>query len=217
MRKLNTVPLGEHKLPSLNYSFSALEPFISEKSLKVHYSVLHRNYVNNLNKTEIELELARKENDFSDIKCLENSLAYNGSGHILHSIFWDNLSENQANINLKDTVFLKKEIENSFKSFENFKAQFTEAGLKTQGSCWAALCWQTAFNRLEILQIKNHQNGTQWGSIPIMVLDVWEHSYYYDYLADRASYINEYWKHIDFENVAKRLELAVMGNLPIKA
>lgn len=214
MLRLQPVPIGEHKLPTLNYPYSALEPFISGKSLKVHYNVLHRNYVNNLNKTEIELENARKTNDYSNVKSLTNSLAYNGSGHILHSIFWNNLSPKKEN--LVPPLFLMSLINKSFENYEKFKEQFINVALKTEGSCWAALCYQTSFQRLEIFQIKNHQNGTQWGSIPIMVLDVWEHSYYYDYLSDRKKYIDNYWNYIDYSNVEKRLEEAIRGNLPIK-
>ena len=81
--------LEKMKLP---YHFSALEPFYSSETLQIHYNTLYSNYVDNTNKIEEKLKLARKSNDFENIKCLEKELSFQGSGVILHELFFKNMA-----------------------------------------------------------------------------------------------------------------------------
>lgn len=209
------VPAGGHKLPPLKYPYNALEPIIDEKTLHLHHDKHHKAYVDGLNKAELALVKARQQGDYQFIKYWEDELAFNGSGHILHSVYWDIMAPpGTGGAPGKYTDYY---ITNYFGSFENFKAQFLAAAKAVQGSGWCILGCSPSFFRLEILQAEKHQNLTQWGIIPIMVCDVWEHAYYLKYQNERPAFIDAWWKLIDWNAVERRLISASQGVLPIQA
>jgi superoxide dismutase, Fe-Mn family len=204
--KLNErVGIGEHTLPSLPYPYDALEPVISKKIMKLHHDKHHKSYVDGLNKAEKELERARNNNDFSLIKHWERELAFHGSGHYLHTIFWYIMSPNGGG---KPKGKLLTAINQDFGSFEQFKMQFSEAAKKVEGVGWALLVWSARSHRLEILQAEKHQNLTQWDTVPLLVLDVWEHAYYLQYENDRAKYVQNWWKVVNWDYVEERFKKA---------
>src|SRR5574342_232532 len=94
MSKPSNVEVGKHKLPVLTYPYNALEPYISEEIMRLHHDKHHRAYVEGLNRAELKLLEARKQNDFSLIKHWSRELAFHGSGHYLHTIFWNNMKPN---------------------------------------------------------------------------------------------------------------------------
>ena len=208
-----SIPTGGHKLPPLPYPYDALEPIIGAETMKIHHDILHRNYVNGLNKAELELEKAREEGNYDQINFLEREIAFNGSGHILHSIFWTIMTPPSTGGQPGPITFY--EIIKAFGSFSNFKEQFSAAAAKVQGSGWAILAWNPAWRRLEILTAEKHENLTQWGSIPILVLDVWEHAYYLDYQNKRKEYIDLWWELVNWFEVERRLILAMQGITPL--
>lgn len=212
MNLLTTVP-GQHRLPPLPYSYNALEPFISSSTLHFHHDIHHKTYVDDLNKAELKLIEARKKNDFELIKFWENELAFNGSGHILHSIFWTIMSPVKTGGQPGTTTI--RHINNYFGSLMSFIQQFSSAAAKVEGSGWAILSWQPTWNRLEILQAEKHQNLTQWSGIPILVLDVWEHAYYLDYQNRRKDFINSWWQLVNWYEVERRLVLAMRSQVPL--
>ncbi len=207
------VPLGQHQLPPLPYDYSALEPVISSETLRIHHDKHHKAYVDDLNKAEIALADVRKRNDYSYIKYWENELAFSGSGHILHSIYWTIMApEGMGGQPYSHTM---NQINCYFGSFNAFKNQFINAAGKVEGSGWGILTWQPTWKRLEILQAEKHQNLTQWSGIPILVCDVWEHAYYLDYRNERQKYIDSWWKLINWYEVERRLVHAVNGRVPL--
>lgn len=202
----STVPLGKHSLPDLPYPYHALEPYISEEIMKLHHLKHHHTYVEGLNKTELELEKARQTNNYSLIKHWSRELAFHGSGHYLHTIFWNNMSSQGGG---KPKGRLKKEIERYFGSFEAFKEQFSNAAIQVEGSGWALLVWSPRSRHLEILQTEKHSDQCQWDTIPILVLDVWEHAYYLQYKNNRAEYVENWWNVVDWSQLEMRFEKAV--------
>jgi len=213
MEKITFTPVkpGGHKLPPLPYPYDALEPVIDAKTLEIHHNKHHKKYVDDLNKAELALVDAREKKDFTYIKYWENELAFNGSGHILHSIYWTIMTspgtggapgENTANW-----------IDWYFGSFDAFKAQFSAAAKNVEGSGWGILGYNPAFGHLEILICEKHQNLTQWGIIPILVCDVWEHAYYLKYQNLRPDYVDAWWKLVNWPEVERRLVDAYHGRL----
>ena len=202
---------GQHKLVPLPYAYNALEPVISADSVRIHHDVLQNQYVDGLNNAELKLADARKDRNFDLIKYWENELAFNGSGDILHSIFWSVMAPvgqgGQPGIETTDQII------NYFGNFPAFQDQFSNAANKIEGSSWAILTWQPTWHRLEILQAEKHQNQTQWSGIPVLVLDVWEHAYYLDYKSKRDEYINKWWQIVNWNEVEKRLRLAMNGRV----
>lgn len=192
---------GKHLLPPLPYAYNALEPYISEEIMKLHHQKHHQSYVDGLNKAETNLEKARQTGDFSLVKHWSRELAFHGSGHYLHTIFWNNMSPKGGG---KPGNPLLKEIEKYFGRFESFKKHFTEAAKAVEGVGWAILVWSPRSRHLEILQSERHMILTQWDTIPLLVLDVWEHAYYLQYQNNKAEYVDNWWNLINWRDVEDR-------------
>lgn len=199
------VPIGEHRLPPLPYAYNALEPYIDEETMRLHHDKHHKSYVDGLNKAEIEMQKARRTNNFDLIKHWEREAAFNGAGHYLHTIFWHIMSPNGGG---QPRGNLLQAINQSFGSFHQFKKHFSEAANKVEGGGWAILVWSPRARRLEILQAEKHQNLSQWDVIPLLVLDVWEHAYYLKYKNDRKKYIDNWWNIVNWPEVNKRFNEA---------
>ena len=213
MKQYPMVPPGGHRLPPLPYAYDALEPIISARTLKVHHDVHHKSYVDGLNQAEVKLVETRRQKDFDLIKHWERELAFNGSGHILHSIYWTIMApEGKGG---SPGPLTTRHVNEYFGGIEAFKAQFTNAAAKVEGSGWAVLTWQPTWRRLEILQAEKHQNLTQWSGIPVLVVDVWEHAYYLDYQSRRPEYLKAWWRLVDWREVERRLQLATRPQAPI--
>ena len=101
---------------------------------------------------------------------------------------------------------LTEQIIKDFGTYEIFKEQFTESSKVVEASGWNLLVWVPRFNKLEILQCEKHQNLTLWGCIPLLVLDMWEHSYFLQYRTNRSEYINAFWNIVNWNVVNKRWE-----------
>jgi len=108
-----------------------------------------------------------------------------------------------------------RQITGYFGSLDAFRQQFIEAAIKVEASGWAVVIWNPSWNHLEILTAEKHQNLTQWGGIPIMVLDVWEHAYYLDYQNRRADYVKAWWQLVNWAEVERRLLLAMRTQVPL--
>ncbi|MFE8702620.1 superoxide dismutase [Cytobacillus sp. FJAT-54145] len=199
------VQAGGHKLPPLPYPYDALEPYIAEEIMRLHHTKHHQSYVDGLNKAEKKLEEARKSDDFSLVKHWSRELAFHGSGHYLHTIFWNNMSPRGGG---KPSGRLLSEIQKYFGSFESFKKHFSEAAKAVEGVGWAILVWSPRSRHLEILQSERHMLLTQWDTIPLLALDVWEHAYYLQYKNQRSDYVENWWNIVNWKNVEERFEKA---------
>lgn len=173
--------------------------------MRLHHDKHHRSYVEGLNKAERELKKARENNDFSLVKHWSRELAFHGSGHYLHTIFWNNMSPNGGGMPKGD---LLESIGKYFGNYDNFKKHFTEAAKQVEGVGWAILVWSPRARHLEILQTERHMLLTQWDTIPLLVLDVWEHAYYLQYKNNRADYVTNWWNIVNWRDVQKRFEQA---------
>ena len=190
----------------LPYPLDALESYYSKETLLIHYEKLYTGYVDKTNQTEEKLKQARKNNDFSNIKCLEKELSFQGSGAILHQLFFENMG---PPIPSSPSVELMEQINKDFGSFEILKKQMTEAAKVVEASGWCLLVWVPLFNKLEVLQCEKHQNLTLWGCRPLLVLDMWEHSYFLQYKSNRVEYINAFWNIVNWNEVNKRFSKIV--------
>jgi len=191
------------KMIELPYPLNALEPYYSTKTLDLHYNVLYKGYVDNTNKTEEKLQKARETNDFSNIKCLEKDLSFYGSGAILHELFFLNMG---IAMPTESDINLMRQIVKDFGSYDAFKAQFNQASKLVEASGWCILVWVPKWNKLEILQCEKHQNLTLWGCKPLLVLDMWEHSYYLQYTTSRPDYIQAFWNIVNWNIVNMRFK-----------
>ena len=189
------------KMLELPYPLNALEPYYSKETLNLHYNILYKGYIDNTNQTQEKLEKARETSDFSNIICLEKNLSFYGSGVILHELFFENMG---PPIPTEPNQKLMEQLIKDFNSYEKFKQQFTEASKAVEASGWCLLVWMDKWQKLEILQCEKHQDLTLWGCKPLLVLDMWEHSYYLQYLTSRPEYIKAFWNILNWNVVNKR-------------
>jgi Fe-Mn family superoxide dismutase len=189
-----------YQLPELNYDYSALEPHISARIMELHHSKHHQAYVTGANAALEAMEKARSEDNFATLPKLQKDLAFNLGGHVNHSIFWKNLSPSSHALEGD----LAAAINEYFGSFEAFKSHFSAAAMGIQGSGWAYLAWDALGNRMIMGQLYDQQGNLAMGSIPLLMLDMWEHAFYLDYQNVKADYVKAFWNIVNWEDVASR-------------
>ncbi|HZO23205.1 MAG TPA: superoxide dismutase [Steroidobacteraceae bacterium] len=192
-------------LPDLQYDYGALEPHISARIMQLHHDKHHKTYVDGANQALEQLEEARTRGDFGRIAAVEQALAFNLSGHVLHSIFWCNLSPDGGG---KPSGELASAIDRDFGGFDHFKQQLTKAAATCMGSGWGALTWDSLAGRLLTVQIHDHQSHTIQGGLPLLVIDAWEHAYYLQYQNEKAKFFDAVWNVWNWKDVAERFERA---------
>lgn len=195
-----------YTLPPLGYDYAALAPTISEEIMELHHSKHHAAYVKGANAAIEQLDEAREKDDFSRVAALEKALAFNLSGHVLHSIFWQNLSPSGGGTPAGD---LGAAIDRDFGSFESFKHQLLGVASSVMGSGWAALVWEPLGGRLLTTQIYDHQSNANQGSVPLLVLDAWEHAYYLQYKNEKAKFFEAIWDVWSWQDVSARYTAAI--------
>src|SRR6266851_4206813 len=181
-----------YELPELGYDY---EPHYAGRALELHHDRHHAGYVKGVNETLDRLEVARASDDLTAIVGLEKTLAFNLSGHVLHSIFWTNLSPSGGE---RPGGELAAAIAEHFGSFDAFKAQMSQATTTVQGSGWGALAWEPLGKRLYIEQIYDHQGNTGQSGLPLLVFDAWEHAYYLQYKNVRADFVTALWNIVNW-------------------
>jgi superoxide dismutase, Fe-Mn family len=192
-------------LPELPYDYNALEPYISEQQLKLHHDKHHQTYVNAANSGFEKLEKARKENAEVDIKATLKELSFNIGGHILHSIFWENMAPSGKDGGRQPNGDIADLINQEFGNFERFKKEFTMAATSSEGSAWVALAIHPCVARPLIMQIEKHNVNIYPTFNILMVLDLWEHAYYLDYKNERPKFVEAFWNVINWDKVNKNL------------
>jgi Fe-Mn family superoxide dismutase len=192
-------------LPDLDYDYGELEPHIVGEVMELHHKAHHKAYVEKANETLEKLDEAREKRDFTRIASLEKALAFNLSGHVLHSIFWKNLTPLGGG---EPAGELGRLVRRDFGDFEALKAQLTQVASSIMGSGWAALVWEPVARRLLTCQIYDHQSNLSQGGVTLLVIDAWEHAYYLQYRNQKAAFFQAVWHLWDWDDVNARLEAA---------
>jgi Fe-Mn family superoxide dismutase len=201
----NESGIPRYELPPLPYEYDALEPVIDAEIMRLHHDEHHQGYVDGANKALNTLEQMRKNSEFSDIKSVKRDLSFNLSGHVLHTVFWENMSPDGGGT---PDGNLAEAIEKYFGSFQNFKAEFTAAANNVEDSGWGLLIYDHLADMPLVTQAEDHNDLAVQGATPLLVLDVWEHAYYLQYKNNRGEYVNNWWNEVDWDDVAQRYEAA---------
>ncbi|TAG91542.1 MAG: superoxide dismutase [Oscillatoriales cyanobacterium] len=203
---------GTFTLPPLPYEYNALEPHIDARTMQFHHDKHHAAYVKNLNDAVSkypQLKNMSAEDMLRDLtkvpEDIRTTVRNNGGGHVNHSMFWEIMSPKGGG---EPTGDLAKAINESFGSFDAFKAKFNEAGTKRFGSGWVWLV-RTTTGKLEIATTANQDTPLMDGNYPIMGNDVWEHAYYLKYQNLRADYLKAWWNVVNWTEINKRYEKAI--------
>lgn len=192
-------------LPDLSYPYDALEPHIPARTLEVHHMRHHRAHVDGANEAQRKLEEVRRQGTFAHVGALERELAFHISGHVLHSIFWQNLDPDGGG---RPSGELEQHINRDFGSFDSFKAQLHRTATSMMGVGWAALVFDPLSRRLTTIQIRDHQSETLQACVPLLVVDAWEHAYYHPYEHDKDAFLQALWGLWHWADVAERYSLA---------
>jgi superoxide dismutase, Fe-Mn family len=189
--------MAAYTLPDLPYDEGALAPHLSAELMGLHHGKHHAAYVKAANETLEKLASA----DPAQIAGLDRALAFNVSGHVLHSMFWTSMSPDGGD---RPGGELAAAIDDSFGSFATFASQFGTALTTVQGSGWAALVWEPLAQRLLVAQMHDHQSNTLVGSTPVLLADAWEHAYYLDYRNDKQAWSKAFFALADWRSAADR-------------
>ena len=195
---------GRYVLPPLPYAYDALEPFLGRETLTLHHDKHHQSYVDGLNATLDKLAAARQAGDFGAVKGLCRDLAFYGSGHVLHTLYWQSMKPGGAALQGE----LAAAVAQDFGSSEAFLKQFVTATVAVEASGWSMLTYEPLGGKLLILQAEKHQNLTIWGVAPLLVCDVWEHAYYLNYQNRRPDYVNGFMGMANWDFAAARYRSA---------
>jgi Fe-Mn family superoxide dismutase len=195
---------GRYILPPLPYAYDALEPFLGARTLEVHRDKHHQGYVKGLNATLAKLASARDARDYGAIKALSRALAFHGSGHVLHCLYWSSMRPGGCPMGGS----LAAAVERDFGSREAFLDQFVAATKSVEGSGWGIVAYEPMGGKVLVLQAEKHQNLAVWGAVPLLVCDVWEHAYYLDYQNRRADYVEAFLGVANWELAGALLEAA---------
>jgi Fe-Mn family superoxide dismutase len=191
-----------YTLPDLAYDFGALEPHINGHIMELHHDKHHAGYVKGANATLEKLHEMRGKDDFSVLSMLERNLAFHVSGHILHSVFWTNLSPDGGGEPDGD---LAATLEDTFGGIGTFRQQMTEAASTIQGSGWALASWEPVAGRLVVQQVHDHQGNHGQGTVPLLAIDAWEHAFYLQYENRKTEFFDAIWNVVNWRDVARRL------------
>ncbi|MFW6692866.1 superoxide dismutase [Streptomyces sp. MAR4 CNX-425] len=193
--------MSTYALPDLPYDYAALEPAITGQILELHHAKHHAAYVKGANDTLEQLAEARDKEQFGSLVGLEKTYAFNLSGHVLHTIFWENLSPDGGD---RPDGALADAIDEHLGGFEAFRKQLSAATASVQGSGWGVLAWEPLGRRLIVEQVYDHHGNVGQGSTPLLVFDAWEHAYYLQYKNVRPDYVQKLWDLVNWEDVAAR-------------
>lgn len=194
-------------LPALAYGYDELEPHLDTATMTLHHSKHHQSYVDNYNKALERLQAAKHAGDFSAIKPIIKDMAFNGAGHYLHVLFWQNMAPERLRTPASDALLAA--IDAQWGSYEAFKKAFIAAGTAVEGSGWVIAGIDMAGN-LSIMQAEKHQDIWGMGLQPVLVCDVWEHSYYLKFQNRRADYLESFWQVINWGDVSAKYAAAVV-------
>lgn len=196
----------EYKLPKLPYAYDALEPHMDAQTLKLHHDLHHAGYVKGANAAIKELGAARDGGDFKLVDHWTQKLAFHASGHLLHSLFWQNMAP--AGKGGTPSKEIEGAIAAAFGDSDKMKAQLLAAAKSVEGSGWGILGWQPFDQALMILQCQNHEKLTVWSVVPLLVVDVWEHAYYLKYQNKRGDYLEAWSQLVNWKDVSERFAKA---------
>lgn len=207
------------KLP---YSYDALEPYISEETMKYHYDKYHRGYLaslkeildkhpkvfasynfetkgelNRLLSNYCKLEDTCEDKENCNVKKLQSNIRQFGGGVINHNFFFSILGKDKP-FNAQSQI--GKEIIARFESYEKLSEAIINTALEIFGSGWAWLVIDN-LGKLRLYKTFNQDNPWFLNMTPIIALDIWEHAYHLQYKNEREKYLKELLKLVNWEIV----------------
>lgn len=195
-----------HTLPTLPYSFNALEPHVDALTMEIHSQRHHKAYVDNLNKalegTGLEsLDIVALLRDLSKVPAdKKQAVINNGGGHHNHALFWEIMAPGAGG---EPTGAIGDAIKATFGDFAKFRETFKQNALTQFGSGWSWLVYDPASSGIKAIKKPNQDSPLMEGHIPLLGCDVWEHAYYLKYQNKRADYVDAWWNVVNWKKVGE--------------
>jgi Fe-Mn family superoxide dismutase len=197
------------EVPPLQYDYNALEPHIDEQTMRIHHDKHHQAYVDNANKALEGTEWADRsiESILADLEIIPEdkraAVRNNVGGHANHSLFWEIMGPNGGG---EPSGSLGDAITSAFGSLNDLKAAVNDAGVKRFGSGWTWLVHDGT--GLSVYSTANQDSPISNSHVPLLGIDVWEHSYYLKYQNRRPDYLEAWWNVVNWDAVQQRFESA---------
>ncbi|KAH8929591.1 putative SOD2-superoxide dismutase precursor, mitochondrial [Atractiella rhizophila] len=198
---------GKHTVPDLAYDYGALEPHVSAQIMELHHTKHHQTYVTGLNAAEEQYAEASAKGDIKKQIALQSALKFNGGGHINHTFFWKILAPTSKGGGELAPGDLSNAIKTSFGSLDALKSKFNPTAAAIQGSGWCWLGLNPVTKQLEITTTGNQDPLTS--HIPIVGIDMWEHSYYLQYKNVKPDYLKAIWNVVNWKEAEQRYKEAL--------
>ena len=197
------------EVPPLPYDYNALEPHIDEQTMRIHHDKHHQAYVDNANKALEGTEWADRsiEDILADLEIIpedkRTAVRNNVGGHANHSLFWEIMGPNGGG---EPGGSLGEAITSVFGSFADLKAAVNDGGVKRFGSGWTWLVHDGT--GLAVYSTANQDSPIMQSDVPLLGIDVWEHSYYLKYQNRRPDYLEAWWNVVNWDAVQQRYDQA---------
>ncbi|MBU2566023.1 superoxide dismutase [Patescibacteria group bacterium] len=187
-----------------NLPFDGEQGSISKRTLEIHHDKLYVGYAKKKDEIVEKLkefshggDLSSANQTYSDLRGLKDGETFAINGVYLHEWYFENMGgDGELKNEISEALIAK------YGNLENFMKYFAACGMAARG--WVVLAWDTHDKSIRIYNGDAHNQGGVWGAIPLLVLDVYEHAYFIDFGSDRKSYIEEFFKHIDWNIVNQR-------------
>ena len=178
-------------LPPLPFSFTDLEPILSKETLEAHYLGHHKGYVDKYNQL------------IKNLKADEEDLKFNYNGHLLHTLYWNNIRPDCT----KPMGKLKTKLRSQLGSnFENILVEkIRQLALRIKGSGWIVIAYDVVEDKIRIRTIPNHKLDVIGKLIPLLVIDYWEHAYYLNYKFNKKDFLTHFYSLLNWEAAEVRL------------
>lgn len=190
---------------ALPYADNFLEPSMDAETMHLHYTFHHGGAVKAANNDLKKIKEALDSNNLETVDFWTKKLSFHFSSHILHSIFWTNLTNKPT----QPSGEILKRIEKNFGTYDKLKSYIASTSKNVDGNGWGILGYQPYSDSLVVMQCENHEKLTQWGIVPLLVIDVWEHAYYLKYKNKRADFVDALFNILNWDNAAQRLDVAL--------
>ena len=188
-----------YTLPTLPYAYDALDPWCPAETLHLHHAKHHAAYVHGANESAAQIDVIDPSDSYR-LAGVQAAFNFNLGGHVLHSLFWPNLSPDKTS----PTGLLADQILADFGSVARFHEMLTAVSVGVPGSGWGALVYDTTSGTLRTTALRDHQHELVAGTEVLALVDVWEHAYYLTNHNDRAAWVQSVIEHLDWEIIAAR-------------
>lgn len=205
--KLDEKPRIDEALVAQTKTYDLRTEFLSGKNKQAHKE-LYEGYVENFNKISAELDTADRDNvnaNHSQFRSLKIDETYNMNALYLHELYFANISDMQSNIAMDSLAYMR--LSRDFGDFDKWQKDFMACSSASR--CGWAVTYYNMFTQTYMNAVIDlHSIEVPIGCFPVIVMDVWQHAYYKDYLRDVKTYTTAMMKELNWSVIEDRIKKA---------